>query len=86
MDHRSRKTVARAPPKRGINEDYDNEDDEDEDGDEGNESQVSMASSKGGRGAAVRERRQLMNHLRKGQGCQDVVLRRRQRQRRNRSQ
>ena len=50
MDHRSRKMVARAPPKRGINEDYDNEDDEDEDGDEGNKSQVSMASNKGGEG------------------------------------
>jgi hypothetical protein len=84
MDHRSRKMVARTQAKRGINEDYDNEDDEDVDGDEGNESQVSMASKKGGRRAAVRERRQLMT-VQKGQGSQDVVLRRQRRQRRNRS-
>ena len=56
MDHRSRKMVARAPPKRGINEDYDNEDDEDEDGDEGNKSQVSMASNKGGGGGPQSEK------------------------------
>ena len=60
VDHRSMKTVARAPAKRGINEDYDNEDDEDENGDEGSESQLYMAANKGGKGGR-RQRKKATN-------------------------